>query len=513
MIETTPEKPKRFSLRWLIPVGLLILLGGLYVGGKYVLMPQVTTGYQSKDCAAVERYAGVLSSLYPGAVESSPELTNAVNECSAYALAVQQEQAQQWESAHNAYQAYAQEYPSGVFTGEAREHDALALSKWAQAQLAAKQYEAALKNLALIQSDYKNTPAAQEAAVLMPQAIVAWGTDLRASGDFAAAETKFKELDTWARSNVSQEYVDVSKRELVQTYLEWGLALKAKQDFSKAISLFNHVIETDSNPQAENSPAQQAGTAIRESHLAWGDMLAAQENFSGALEQYQTYISLTDVADQAAAKDILAGTYLKWSDSVRKAEDFIDALNKIKLAEENAGTDEMKATIASGQTATYKSFSESSGKQAVAAIGDHVKSICEKRKKEALPIFGLDPDVKLTVLFGVSYTLPEEITAKTPGELHYITCVEPQMEIVQAGYLFWILFAREKYNWKVTLTDAISGEALATTLLEGAEPPPFPVITYNNYMDYLNSGGYNQRYRGDDPDIVTLVNWLKTVMK
>jgi tetratricopeptide (TPR) repeat protein len=530
MSETKSEPSRPRFFRWLIPLGIfliILLVGGLYVGGKYILMPLTVISFQKKDCAAVERDVNLLARLYPGVLDTYPSQMNAFNECSVYTQALEKQQGKDWDKAHTIFLVYAQRYPDGLFRSEASEQDALVLIEWAKEQIAQKQYEPALKNLGFILSTYPDLPCVSQVNSLMPTAILAWGQDLRAMDDFKTAEAKFKELDTWARANVSQEYVTTSKRELVQTYLEAGQALLAKGDYAPAIERFNQVIGADPDPQAADSATKKAGAALRDLQFAWGNSLAGQEKYTEAMDHYQTYVSLSETDAKPAAKDLVAGIYLKLAEKARKAGDFSGALQQIKLAGDNAGTDTFKTGLETARTETFAAFASSEGGQAEQALRDVGKLVCEKNKAYQYPIFGIDATQKLFGSYGIESPLPKEIAAKTPGSMRYIVCVEIQVQVVQKleipilynGMLYYNKslgifgqMVREQYNWLITVRRADTAEVVATKTFVGGEPPALPVITRSNAMDIL-SGGVYQRFRGIDPDMAEISKWLLSLVK
>jgi len=530
MSETKSERSKPRFLRWLIPLVvflLILLVGGLYVGAKYILMPLTVISFQKKDCAGVERYVNILARLYPGTLETYPSQMNAFNECSVYTQALNKQQEKNWDNAHTIFLVYAQRYPDGLFRSEASEQDALVLTEWAKEQIAKKQYEPALKNLGFVLSTYPDLPCTAQANSLMSQAILAWGQDLRAMDDFSAAEAKFKELDSWARANASQEYVTTAKRELVQTYFEAGQALLAKSDYAPAIERFKQVIGADPDPQADDSATKKASAALRDLQLTWGNSLAGQENYTEAMDHYQTYISLSETADKPAAKDLVAGIYLKLAEKARKAGDFSGALQQIKLAGENAGTETFKTGLETARSDTFTAFASSEGGQAEQALRDIGKLVCEKNKAYQYPIFGIDATKKLFGTYGIESLLPKGTAAKTPGSMHYIACVEIQVKAVQTveipilynGMLYYNKalgifgqMVREQYNWSITVRRANTAEVVATKTFIGGEPPALPAITRSNAAAIL-SGGLYQRFRGLDPDMAEISKWLLSLVK
>lgn len=490
---------------------IIIILLGVYLAGNFVLPGSIKSNYQSKNCEQVLSLGNVYASVYPAflADKSIPDLTK---ECALYSFALENEQKKVWQDAFNGYKTYKQNYPKGLFVNEADEHSALILTNWAKDDLAAKKYNNALDNINLVIQNYSNTKAASEASELTSDVYTTWAKDQRESSDFAGAESTLKTFSTWAAGAKKTEYVKSAGRELASTYLAWGLAFQSQKQFDDARTKLELAISTDPEPLAKTGPAMQAKAAKAKLYTEWGDTLLDKDDFAGALDRYQTVISLSEEKDQSVAKDRLAEVHLKWAANLSSTEDFLGALKKVDDASQSAATDTEKKTVETAKTGIYAAFSKSTGKQAVAAMKDAAKEVCEKNKKPTLPIFGLDKEHVLAGIYGVDDQLPESVAAKTPATMHYIACIDMHTDTIQTMMFLWAKFVREKYTWNVTLRPVADPTTTSTTKIEGGIPPALPQITRANYLSYLLGSSF-YRSRGSNPDAVTLANWMLTIMK
>jgi tetratricopeptide (TPR) repeat protein len=490
---------------------VLIAVPGIYLAGNYMLANAIKSNYQGKNCEQVLSLDNFYASVYPAPI-ADQSLAALTSECILYSLAVENEGKKAWQDAYNTYQVYSQTYPKGLFLSEAQEHSAIALMAQAKEQLAAKKYNDAIGNVNLVLQNFGKTSAAKEAAGLMSEVYITWAKGQRDASDFAGAEGTLKAFKAWAEKAQKMEDVKSAQRELAQTYLAWGLAFQTQKQFESAKAKFDLAISTDPEPLANAGPAAQAKAATVKLYVTWGDTFLEKNDFVSAIDRYQIVVSLSEAKDQPVAQDRISGVYLKWASNLSGSEDFLGALKKIEEATKNAATDAGKKSIESATTETYTAFSKSSGEQARQAMKDAIKSVCEKNKKPDLPIFGLDKEHILAGIYGVDDALPDNVLAKTPGELHYVACIEMTTETLQRMTFLWATFVREKYTWNVTLRQISTGEETATTKIVGGTPPPLPKLTYGNYLDYLLGGSF-YRSRGSNPDVVALANWLLTVMK
>jgi tetratricopeptide (TPR) repeat protein len=432
---------------------------------------------------------------------------DSIRECAVYTLAITNAEKKSWRDSYNAFQVYSETYPQGLFITEAHEKGAEALTGLANAELTEKKYPQAVIDLNLILNKYGDTKSAPKADELFPQLYASWGGELRTGGDFTRAEQVFTEYQGWANTRNKSEAVSSASQELAQTYLDWALALQAQKKFEEAKSKLDSAVTTDPTPQAASGPAQQATASLPQLYIQWGDYLVTQNDFEGAFELYNTALTLNS-GDQSVAKDASANGYLKWADSLVAGEDFLGALKQADHAQENAATDSMKKNVEDARIKIYLAFSKSNGKQAQQAMQDAIKWVCEQHEAPKLPIFGLDPDHKLAGLYGLDQKLPAEVTAKTPGEMHYVVCVDEVVsKIIQYVNFYGYEMFRIRESWSISLRETATGRLVENHIEDGKDPVALPTEP-----GAIVQGGRIQRYFGR-PDMSNLITWLITVMK
>ncbi len=505
----------KFKIVIAIVIVLLVLLAvpGIYLAGNFMLANSIKSNYQAKNCEQVLSQSSFYASVYPAPI-ADQGIAALTSECALYSLAVETEEKKAWQDAYNAYKSYLQNYPKGLFANEALEHSALVLTSLAKEQLAAKKYSDAIGNINLILKSFGKTGASKDAASLMSEIYSTWAKDQRDSSDFTGAEATLKAFKAWAEREKKTDDVKSAQRELAQTYLAWGLAFQAQKQFENAKAKFDQAISTDPEPLAKSGPAIQAKAAQIKLYTEWADMLIEKNDFTGAIERYQTVVSLSAEQDQPAAKDLIAGVYLKWAVTLSGSDDFLGALQKVDEAARSAATESAKKSVESAKSETYIAFSKSSGNQAQRAMKDAIKVVCEKNKKPDLPIFGLDKEHILTSVYGIDEKLPDTVAAKTPGDMHYVACIEAETKVIQLKEFYWSKLAREQYLWNIKLRQVNTGEISVTKSLAGGTPPAIPGInTRSEVIAILFSGVYYHHYAGTHPDINALVSWLLTALK
>jgi tetratricopeptide (TPR) repeat protein len=295
--------------------------------------------------------------------------------------------------------------------------------------------------------------------------------------------------------------------------------LQTQKQFDDAKAKLDLAISTDPQPLATSGPAAQAKAAQAKLYIQWGDDFLAKKDFAGAIDHYRTAITLSESKDQPAAKDAVANAYLQWAASLRDTEDYLGALQQIEEAGKNTGTGAAVKLVESAKTDTYTAFSKSSGTQAQKAMKDAIKAVCAGTKPD-LPIFGLDKYNVRAALAGTDYSLPDNVLAKTPDALHYVACIVIEtVKVEKRDIPIWTgsgwtngQMVREKNNWHVTLYRVDNAALVQKTDIAGGNPPPLPAITRSNYISIF-TGGIYQRYKGSDPDVVELANWMLGVMK
>lgn len=503
-------------MKWLryglVVMGIAVLLFGAYLGGNIFLPIMILSNYHNRDCRAALIENSLYTNIYPDFMIDQ-SLTGPVKECALYALATEQEDKKAWQDAYNAYKAYSEIYPQGKFASEAGEHRGAVLVELSNEQASQKQYGDAIGSLKLVLRNYADSPSAKQVPDVLCETYKAWVQDSQKAGDFAVAEMASNEYKTWAEQTQRAGDVRAAQLGLAQTYLGWGLALQTEKKFEEANAKFELALSNDPQPTASDGPAASAKADLPKLYQQWGNVLLEQKDYAGAVDRYKMAVGLYPEKDQPAAKDILANGYLKWADNSTSAEDFLGALGQLKLAKDNAAGAATKKSIEVAQTDLYTAFSSSDGSQAQKAMQDAMTSICEKKKKPDLPIFGTNNERIGAAVYGTDEALPDSVVAKTPGELHYVACVQLVTERFEYREIFFpwvgkIFMIREHFAWEVTLWQIDGDQPSATTRIDGGVPPKFPLE-----QGEIIAGGYFQHYKGTYPDINQLAAWMLNLMK
>ena len=143
---------------------------------------------------------------------------------------------------------------------------------------------------------------------------------------------------------------------------------------------------------------------------------------------------------------------------------------------------------------------------------DVLKTVCEKHKAPDLPIFGLNKDSIRFGIYGVDDPLPENLAARTPGEMHYMTCIAADNRTIESrkhktivlqfsrGYFYVLVDQfRVQVNWNVRLLNLETGKSLAEQTFTGEAPPPFSE----------NGGNY---FYGPTP-LEEFTVWLQSILE
>jgi len=542
----------RFAGRkWFFALFFVLGLAGIYIVGLIFLPSAIKTNYQKRDCDRALQLFAAYSSFYFDARGERAGVSNLVIECATYNLAVYREEQKAWQDAYNADKTYLESYPSGIFYDEVYTQIARVLIAWAKDLYSQKDYRAALGKLDQVVQYYADTVAAREAGDLeaeifrnwssdlfvsmnyagaldvlneylrwaqinhreedvkvakdrFAQLYLSWGAELRNSDDFAGAERTLHQLQDWARASQQPEIIAAANYELAQTYLAWALDLQSQQMFSEAKYRLEQAIAVDPEQQSDSGPTAQSKVAMLSVYLNWGDMLIAQNDFPGGLSQYNAALELSDDENRASAKDAVLHGYLVWADALVKDDDFILALEKIKLAGADPGTDTGKNDVEAARTIIYAAFSNSQGPQAQQAMKAAMRAVCQGEKQPELPIFGLDKNKIRASVFGVNTELPENIAATTPGEMHYVVCIEEEYEITQIKEAACCKAIYQRINWRVTLHRVSNALEQAKTILLGVEPSDRFETRLFTPLEYIV---------GAPPSAADLAHWLMTIMK
>ena len=510
-IAVASSKPQKSRLKLFLVVASTLLLLLVYGAGIIALPITILYNYRAKDCDSVLRLNTIYANGYPRFIQDTT-LSTPVSECEAFVRAAASEENGSWRDAYDAYQTYSTTYPGGLFAAEAHEHSALALMSLAKEQIDQKQYEEALANLKLIVSSYSNTSASADVWSLLPSTYASWGAGFRESKNFERSEQVFNDFKSWSENNQKTDFVTDAQRELVQTYLAWAREFQSQKQYENALAKYDLAAAADPQSQFDSAPQARAGQSTV--YVAWGNDLLEQKQFPVAIEKFKLAVSKSAGTNDAVAGDALANGYIQSAHELSTGEDFKAALEQFKPAMEAAVSDEMKKSVETALQETYLAFSNSNGPQARQAMKEALKAVCQKHKAPDLPIFGLNKDLVRFGIYGVDDKLPENLAAKTPGEMHYIACIETANKTVETRYKLRIIFRtsrgyyyvrvqefRVQILWNANLIQTDTGESVAETALTGDMPPPFP-------EGEDDSGGY---FYGPSP-MEELAQWLQSVI-
>jgi tetratricopeptide (TPR) repeat protein len=477
-----PVQKSRTKLIVAVLSALLLVL--IYGAGFIVLPVTIMSNFQGRNCDTVLSLHKAYTALYPGFMEDTT-LPVFVNECQSYLTASSYEQGENWLAAHEAYQAYSSTYPNGLFAAQAHEHGALTLMNVVKEQIQQEQYKEGLAGLELILSNFADTDVSAEAWPLIPSTFVSWGSGLRDEGQFEQAEQAFYRFKIWGQDNQKPDSEMSAQRELAQLYVAWGLSARSQKQYENALAKFEQAISADS--QSEFASTEQAKAGKRSVYVEWGNELLEHDQVSEALEKFGSAVSLADGEEDDGARDALAKGYLHRASDLSADEDFFGALEHMETAQESARTQDMKQAVEVVLQETYLAFSASTGRQARQVIGEALVSVCKENDTPEYPIFGLDEETVRVGLFGVEDQLPEDLAARTPGEMHYVACVQVERRVPEVdGSYAWFrgpagIFRvtldevrRIQVFWTITIREIETVKILGTETFEGGPPPPFP---------------------------------------
>lgn len=512
---TAAPIPVRKSRTKLILAVLSVLILLLIYGAGFIALPvTIMSSFQGRDCDTVLLLHKAYTGLYPGFMQDGT-LPASVNECGSYLTASSYEEGGDWRAAYDAYHAYSTTYPDGLFAAQAHEHGALALMNLAREQIQGEHYKEALDGLERIVSDFADTHTSAEAWTMIPSTYVSWGSDLRDDEQFEQAEQAFYRFKIWSQNNQKQDLEKDAQRELAQVYVAWGLSFQSQKQYESALAKFDQALSIDA--QSEFASTGQGKAGMRTVYVEWGNELLKQDQIPEALEKFGNAVSLADGGEDNGARDALANGYLLWASDLSAEEDFRGALDKMDMAENTAGSDEMKRLLETALGEIYLTFSNSTGKQAQQVMKETLEIVCKKNNTPALPIFSLNQNGIRVGLYGIVDKLPEDLAARTPGEMHYIACVRQEERIIDSesryslarfpggSYVsFFVWQYRIKTFWHISLRNIETGDEYAATTLEGGAPPPFPE---------KRSEWGEGRFYGEPPSMNKLVEWLQTVIQ
>jgi tetratricopeptide (TPR) repeat protein len=525
-------------------LGLTILCVGAYFAVGLLLSNSIDAGYAEGNCEPSIKYVETLETIYPLAIAPFAEqaLKNAV-ECSLYTQAANYVETGEHEQAYQAYKDYTTTYTDGKFTELAKKGAAQALLEWGQQELAEGKYEKSVQTLSKLLKEYPNSTAVSIAKQVLPDAYLAWSKDGCNKKDYANAASHLEYLKKqYAKSNAAaqadallaqiyvewgetywrnkeyknatakiehakanypkEEYGKKASELLPQVYLEWGQVLHGQKSYAEAAEKLNTSLKLSGS--ASNT-SEQVRECLCSLHKDWSVSLFSQKKFQDAVSHYESATSFTkDAKEKSEIADSIASVYLAWANDLRTKQQYIESLDKIKLAEKASKSAIITDQAQQSNADTITAFSNSSGSQAKKEMTTAAGLVCQG-KAVSLPIFALDLESKK---FFSAANLPADLTAKTPAALHYVVCVTTSERKIQTcPYRNTVTYARyylERYltEWQVKVFNVLTGKLLSQNTFTGPYPKACP------RTEYFSTYQTTKKYIGDKPETKALHDWL-----
>jgi tetratricopeptide (TPR) repeat protein len=449
--ETERILPRKLKPLQVLLVGLACLaVPGLYLGGGYYLNGQINQSFAGRNCAEVVQQAafpalyprGIFASLFTGYDQAA--------QCR-FELGVEQAAAaKNWKEAFSLAQQSLAAYPAGPFAASLSEQAPQFLSTWSEELIASHDYAGGLEKLKQLREAYPDSPLAQSAAAAILQTDFLWAKELTEKQNYKEAEQRLKAALAYFETDAV--YAEPVKQELVNLYVGWGDRQVQQGDIENGIGTYQ---------KAEEISPGKAGV----------ELLIARANLQKALE-------------------------------ISKTKNFDKALAKVKEVSEASQAEDIQAEAKAAREKILTAYSNSTSLQALDQMTAAIAVTCQGQRPD-LPIFGLNPE---KVRFGLSHPfikLPADWAAETPGQLHYVLCInDTDEEIETCHYTNGHDLTRMRYLAQVTLYDILTGEAVDSKTIPGADPRACPATAS------FVIGSANNKFYGPKPAADQVIAWL-----
>ncbi|MDD2921970.1 MAG: hypothetical protein PHQ36_06755 [Anaerolineales bacterium] len=431
---------------------LFALLAGGYVGGGFYLDGQIKNSFSAQKCEAVAQYA-YFNALYPQVLFASAFTGyDRYVECQFKLDVAQAVKAKNWETTIELAQGYLAVYPDGVFAADMNKQIIGALTVWSNELIANQNYANGiekLKQLAAARPDAPETASVQD--------------------------------------DILKTYLALAK-----SFSKQKNYPEAEQNLKNALAYF----------EADAARAGKIKTELASVYVGWGDAQIDIGNIDNAVKYYQMAGEISQ--GKIDANLLIAKAYLKQALEIADRGDFNRALSKAQGIADAAQAENIKAEVNAARAAILKNYSNSTAQQAIEQITNAAILTCRGERPE-LPIFGLDKkNIRFELVTLIPMQLPKELSAETPGQLHYVACaLESEKEIQTCAYKGGHSLTRLRYEWKVALYDVLTGKQRASNTFKGADPAdckktePFPV------------GVKDRKSYGAKPTLEQISAWLR----
>ena len=436
----------------IVAIGVSVLIGifALYLGAGFYINSQINQLFTENRCLEVAQYS-YFPSLYPeGLFGSVLKAHNQYAQCKAVIDVSQAVSQKNWSLALTRARDYLTANPNGVYAAGMNDHVINTLSVWSQELIARGEFGSGIDKLKQLVDGYPDAPITQSALDSMLQAYLVWGDDLITKQDYETAEKNLlKAYDYFPKDTPRSEQLTQA---LINLYIEWGNALVQSGDMDNGTRHFEQAKAL--SPEGTNF-----------------DLLIAQAHLNKAIE-------------------------------LAKKDAFDRALAKVKEVEETATTDEIKKEVELARAQVLSEYSQSDSPQAQTEMAIAMAAVCNG-EHPTLSIFGLDTQkMRLGLVSPSPFDLPKEWMARSPGELRYVACVTEEKEKVQSCNFEDFKIIRNRYNWKMTIYDVLTGEKVESAIFFGADPQKCTGYEYK-------SPGISREYAGARPEPNEIVIWLR----
>lgn len=502
------------------------VLVGFYIYAGNYLPGSLQAAYQKKDCDTVLNNHSILSQFYP--FRSVQENVSVLAlECALYTNAQKLQESGKWLDAYQTYKTCAETYPDGVLASDAHEQAGISLLSQATEQQEQRAYAESVATLKRVMAEY---PLLAEAADRYAEAHLSWGSEYQSHGEFQAAEGVLLSLQDWSQAGAYESHVENSQSALASLYLAWGESHQNTGELVPAMSKYRQAIEIAPGSESASLAAEKQVEIL----LAQGDAFMDAGNYQSAIEAYQRGVSEVNDAGKDRLNSATAQAYIAWSRQNVSTEDYYQALEKIETA---AKLDLSASTIQhveSFKQELYTAFANSSGTQAKNLIQEVSRTSCKQEKKNAFPpVLGINSESALFALHGLDKALPENLIAKTPGELRYIVCVNVKSEIIESKNVLMVqvnlakrigvpqgikAFTRTQFSWEISIFDLTTGQILVQKDIRGSEPAPLEIHDQDYFYTVYNQQGpftshpFPASTEGSHPDINDLIKLLSEII-
>ncbi len=456
--QATPKNQRVLLIGIALAVlAVIVVLGAsaLYVSNGTNISQQVAALFAQRKCVEVVKYTSFGESFPRFVFSSLFDVYEQVEECQAQLALEQAIQAQDWPAAYSIIENYLVVHQSGAFVTDMNEQAGIVLLAWSKNFVAQNDFKTAIEKLELIQRGFPTSSVVPSVSKVM--------------------------------------YDD---------YLLWAKYLYEQKDYQSAEQTLLLVAS-----QAQASPEQlkQADQGLAVVYFQWAKTKVEEDKYDEALQYYEAAKNLNPgLVDYDRLKDQI--TLLRVTDLVQ-ASDFDAALAMTRDMSETALSEQGKLDAVAEETKILDAYAHSDSEQAKAQMIAAATNMC-KKELPTMPIFAKDAE---TIRFAIAgpfenLQIPEEWTARTPSELHYIVCIaQSQSRVETCFYRFGHNVRRNRFVWSTTVYDILTGKAIKTNRFQGGEPRRCA------QTEYFYGGSSVSDLYGDLPKMQRVLDWLTSL--